>query len=158
MTSEQDFRIGTEFHPERPGRPPELTSYYKTEHLKFSGRSDDALSSYRHQYERLLRTHHIGEEDAVLIIHAMLKRPGIKFYQERIKHRYNNVRDTLDRIQAHYDTPAMREGPMQNTLQLFTVYTNLTAFLMQTLCTVCVNVWLSFTIRYQHIFVDPNRS
>ena len=107
-TSEQDFRSGTQFHPgTRPGRPSHLTAYYKREHLKFSGRPDDPFSSHWRQYERLLPTHRVGEEDALLSIHAMLKVPAMKFYLEQIEHRYKNVRDALDRIQALHDSPAM---------------------------------------------------
>ena len=76
--------------------------------MKISGHPDDPFSSYRRRYELLLRTDRIGEEDALLSIHTMLKVPAIEFYQEQIEYRYKNVRDAFDRIQAHYDSPTMR--------------------------------------------------
>ena len=93
----------------RPGRPSYLTGYYKTEHLKFSGCQDYPFSSYRSKYKRLFRTHRIGEKDAVLRIHTLPKRPAIHFYQNQIQHRYFNVQDPLDRIQAHFDSLVMLE-------------------------------------------------
>ena len=73
-------------------------------------------------------------------MHAILKGPPRNLYQEQIEHRFNDVRDALERIQAHSDSPAMHERDLVEYFASHYILKKPTAFLVQTLRILCITV------------------